>query len=466
MGFFDLFKGRSSDPKSAKPSKPESAPKENKGGTPALPAFDDSPMLDIPELMAKARAHLEERDLGAAIEVYEKILNYEGHRPQVLLDVSADLGQHGHVQQIIEMVSPRYDAPRHGAPIGLNILQAYLAAGDVSGAKHLLGLLRDLKQADLEERLGGLEQAINELAGQQGRGEAMRGGAEKNEDAQAAKVNMVTISKPIWFYGLESLSEALLPPKKPTAAKVIFAQLALPGLPNMVELLQQPEEELGRLSRAIPLWLSETLFYSPAYSPLLALGLLEVPNHPNNYAIFPAEWTIENVRQMLENNKEEIDFVVTGALRRKNDDFELSLRLWEVKKFRERKQFIARWTPATRDAELAKLGETVRLFMEYAPYPAGQGVSYPIQDSPAPWIDTLGASLSLFLGEKGLLTEPMLISTTHDLACAAAQAAQSELASLAWITMRNRALKQGLVVEAPTPALFESPLVRKALGQG
>jgi hypothetical protein len=466
MGFFDLFKGRSSDPKAAKPSKPAPAPKEKLGAVPPLPSFDDSPMLDVPELMAKARGHLEERDLGSAIEVYEKVLNYEGHRPQVLLDISADLGQHGHVQQIIEMVSPRYDAPRHGAPIGLNILQAYLAAGDVSGAKHLLGLLRDLKQADLEERLNGLEQAINDLAGQQGRGEAVRGGAEKGEEAPAAKVNMVTISKPIWSYGLDSLSETLLPAKKPGVSKVIFAQLALPGLTNMMELLQQPEEELGRLSRAIPLWLSETLFYSPAYSPLLALGLLEVPNHPNNYAIFPAEWTIDNVRQMLENNKEDIDFVVTGALRRKNDDYELNLRLWEVKKFRERKQFTARWTPATRDAELAKLGESIRLFMEYAPYPAGQGLSYPISDAPSAWIDTLGASLSLFLGDKGLLTEPMLVSAAHDLACASAQAGQSEVASLAWITLRDRALKLGLVTDVPTPALFESPLVRKALGQG
>lgn len=466
MGFFDLFKGRSSDPKSAKPSKPAPAPKQIVGETPPLPAFDDSPMLDIPELMAKARSHLEERDLGSAIEVYEKILNYEGHRPQVLLDFSADLGQHGHVQQIIEMVSPRYDAPRHGAPIGLNILQAYLAAGDVSGAQHMLGILRDLKQPDLQERLTALEQAIDDLASQQGRGEAARGGAEKGDEGQSAKVSMVTISKPIWSYGLESCSEALLPPKKPTAAKMIFAQLALPGLSNTIELLQQPEEELGRLSRALPLWLCENLYHTPGYSPLMALGLLEVPNHPNNYAIFPAEWTIENVRQMLENNKEDVDFVVTGALRRKNDDYELNLRLWEVKKFRERKQFIVRWTPATRDAELSKLAESLRLFMEFVPYPAGQGLPYPLQSAPAAWIDTLGASLSLFLGEKGLLTEPMLVSVSHDLAVAAGQASQSEMASLAWITLRDRALKLGLVTDVATPVLFDSALVKKALGQG
>ena len=54
---------------------------------------------------------------------------------------------------------------------------------------------------------------------------------------------------------------------------------------------------------------------------------------------------------------EGLDYIFTGTLRREGAEFVLILRVWEVKKLRERKQLTVRWTAATADAELTKLHE-------------------------------------------------------------------------------------------------------------
>ena len=74
-----------------------------------------------------------------------------------------DLGSHGHVAEIIELIAPRYDADRHGPATGLNLLQAYLAVGNADAAQHVLDILFALNRPELEDRLHGFSNAIAEL---------------------------------------------------------------------------------------------------------------------------------------------------------------------------------------------------------------------------------------------------------------------------------------------------------------
>ena len=82
--------------------------------------------------------------------------------------------------------------------------------------------------------------------------------------AEPPKINLISISKPIWSYGLESLTN-VLPVKGDRLRRVAFVQLALPGVPDLMDLAKQPEEELGRFCRALPLWFAETFSFSPHY---------------------------------------------------------------------------------------------------------------------------------------------------------------------------------------------------------
>jgi len=239
MGFFDRSPGRKPPPPA--PTEPTAA-----GATAVMPQ------------LITAREKLEAKDLSGALALYEEALALAGDRADVLVTISGDLGVNGHVREIIELVAPRYDAERHGPATGLNVLQAYLAVRNAEAAQHVLDILFALQRPELEERLHGFSNAIAELIHADLPPLDATGAPPA---AEAARINLVSISKPIWFYGLEALTAQILPPKEGKFRRVAFTQLALPGVTDLAERAQRPEDELGRLSRAVPLWLAETFYF-------------------------------------------------------------------------------------------------------------------------------------------------------------------------------------------------------------
>ncbi len=422
----------------------------------AAPAAPIQPAAEVGARLAAARAKLEALDLPGALVIYEELLAVAGERADVLVGISGDLGARGHVGQIIELVAPRYDAERHGPATGINLLQAYLVTRNADAAQHVLDILFALNRPELEERLHGFSNAIAEMIHE--RHAPLDPGAVA-QIAEVPKVGLITISKPIWFYGLEPLAEKILPPKEGRLRRVAFAQLALPGAyANVNAAMAQPEDELARLSRALPAWLAETFYFSSAYAPVAALGVMNRPGLAAQPMIFGAEWSAENLSQLVETS-EGLDYVFTGALRAMGDEFEIILRVWEVKKLKERKAFSAKWTRATADAELAKLHELIRTFMEWKP--AGAGLAYAAPAQPRAWLDTLGASLGTFLVEKNILPKETIAASDALLATAAAGAAAAEASSLAYLSLSARLAKLG--VNGPTGVtLCASPLVAEA----
>lgn len=449
MGFFDRLAGK----KAQRPSAPAPQPGAVPPATPEPAPVPAEPASAVLSRLTLARELLESQDVPGAMAIYEEVLANAGDRSDVLLTISGDLGVNGRVAEIVELLAPRYDALRHGPAAGINLLQAYLATGNSESAQHVLDLLFSLNRPDLQERLYGFSNAVAELMQNQKNAVAQNvPGA--GEVAEPAKVSLVSISKPIWYYGLEPLAERLLPAKHDRQRKLAFAQLALLGVSDAQETANKPEDELSRLTRALPLWFAEVFHFSAQYAPVAAVGLLE-----QHYALFPFEWTTENLRQLVETNKGGLDYIFTGALRHHAGDYELLLRVWEVRKFRERKQFTARWTPATADVELGRLMEQIRLFMEWTP--DGHGLPYAPPQSASAWLATLGTSLSLFLAEKQLLPPTQLALVEPALAQAAAGAAGGEAASLAFLTLRRRAERLNLAARLDA-ALAASPLIADA----
>lgn len=459
MGFFDRLAGKKTSPQPA-----------SVFAAPAPVAADSSVVAgNVLPRLAAAREKLDAKDLPAALLIYEDILTAAGDRADVLVTISGDLGSTGHVASIIELIAPRYDAQIHGPATGLNLLQAYLALRQAESAQHVLDILFELNRPELEDRLHGFSNAIAEIIVSGAPPIPLHGVAGDASDPAAAtapaiaKVDLISISKPMWFYGLEPLAEKILPPKAARVRRIAFAQLALPGAYPDVRVAQaRPEDELGRLSRALPLWFAETFYFSPHYAPIAAVAVLQPPGGaPKQPFIFGAEWTTENLRQLVESpNGDGLDYIFTGALRQQSGDYELILRVWEVKKFRERKQFLVRWNPATADAELLKLHEQVRLFMEWAPEKSG--LPYAAPSSPRVWLDTLGASLGLFLAEKTLLPKEILPPLADTFNQLAPQAMSTASASLAWLTTLHRAKTLGLAPALADVMLSPNPVVTEA----
>jgi hypothetical protein len=439
MGFFDRLSG-----------KPTSRP------TPVAPTEMTAATAGgiLPQLIM-ARERLEAKDLPGALALYEQVLAAAGDRADVLVTISADLGVNGHLREIVELVAPRYDAERHGPATGLNLLQAYLALRHAEAAQHVLDILFSLQRPELEERLHGFSNAIAELIHSDLPPLEVAAAAAAGV-TEAPKVNFVSISKPIWFYGLEPLAAEILPVKGDRVRRVAFTQLALLGVNDLGEVMKSPETEPGRLTRALPLWLAETFYFSPHYSPIAVVGVM----NQRHYALFGAEWTPENLRQLADTTEGGLDYIFTGALRPAAGDYELVLRIWEVKKLRERKTLSVRWSPATAETELTQLQEQIRAFMEWSPEAAG--VIYAPPARPTAWLGLLGSSLTLFLGDQGLLPKDQLGLSPAVIDAAAEQAATTEAASLAWLTLISAGRRHGLVGSLAEIQLRSTAVVRQA----
>jgi hypothetical protein len=245
--------------------------------------------------------------------------------------------------------------------------------------------------------------------------------------------------------------------------RIAFTQLAVPdAYEDYDAAMARPEDALGRLSRAIPLWFAETFYFSPLYSPVPALGCMHAPDAPKRPAIFAEDWTIENMRKLVETTAGGLDYIFTGSIRAEGESFVLVLRVWEVRKFKERKQITVRWTPETADAELAKLHEYVRSFMEWAPYPEGSGVPYAAPASPTAWLDVLAALLGLFFVEKGLMPREQLPPLAPVFDTFAPHAFSPPASSLAWLTLRLKAAAAGIEPSLSEVLLSRHPAVAEA----
>ena len=402
--------------------------------TPA-PAAGGAARGVLPQL-AEAREKLKAKDIAGAVAIYENVLASAGDRADVLVTLSGDLGASGHVKELIELLAPRYDADKHGAAAGINLLQAYLVTRNAEAAQHLLDLLFSLQRPELEARLVGFSNAVAELF------------VSETEVAHLpmteteARVGLVSMSKPMWFYGLETFAPHLLAKKDGKLRRVAFAQYSLPGIDNHVARAAQPEDALARLSRGLPLWFAETFAASAGYDTLAAVGTSD----RRHYAIFPAEWIAENIRQLNDSVDGGVDYVVTGALRNRNDDYELTLRIWEVKKYRELKVFTTRWTPSDADVELKKFHELIRGYMEWTPL--SSGLAYAAPAAPLAYVHGLGSALTLFLGEKGVLAPEQAAQNTDVLLASAKANPDDARAQLALVAAVLRLKAQGITPDA------------------
>jgi hypothetical protein len=141
--------------------------------------------------------------------------------------------------------------------------------------------------------------------------------------------------------------------------------------------------------------------------------------------------------------------------------YQLNLRVWEVKGFRERQLFTTRWTPATADAELSAIRNEICRFMECLPLPEEEGkLSYHPQP-PRLWLDMLASSLGLFLAGKSLTPADRLAPVAPVLERLRPAAAAAPVAALAWLTTARRAKDLGLA-DVSIGKLAESPIVDEA----
>lgn len=200
-----------------------------------------------------AREALENGKVDDAVRFYEEALARAQPVPaDLLMQLSGDLGTHGHVEQLLRLTQPRFDIATHGLMVGNNLLRAYLDLGMVAEARKLLEQLYAQQRPDWREHLEHWERRIDDAQKRYG------------EVTGPLEVVVYRLDQPVWAHGTLGF-EAALPVKRPDAPRIAFVCASGEGGEDTSgKVVAQPTNELGRLTRALPLFLSEEVFLRTA----------------------------------------------------------------------------------------------------------------------------------------------------------------------------------------------------------
>jgi Tfp pilus assembly protein PilF len=102
-----------------------------------------------------AREALGEGAVDAARELYDEALSRAGDLvpPDLLMQMSGDLGAAGHLEEIVRLVGPHFDPAVHGLAVGNNLVKAYHDLGRAGEARRVLDTLRTQDRPDWRETL-------------------------------------------------------------------------------------------------------------------------------------------------------------------------------------------------------------------------------------------------------------------------------------------------------------------------
>jgi Flp pilus assembly protein TadD len=199
-----------------------------------------------------ARDALKSNRLDEALGLYGECLARAG-KPvpaDLLQQVSGDLGNAGHLPEILRLVQPHFDAATHGLMVGNNLIKAHVDLGQFESARRLLDQLYALKRGDWKEHLQYWDTEI-----------AKARVALHEAPKEPPAVAMLTITGPVWLKP-ESPAAELFPAKPGDAPTVAFVGSAAEIITNSKRAQHQMTDAPGRMTRALPLFLAEQVEFA------------------------------------------------------------------------------------------------------------------------------------------------------------------------------------------------------------
>lgn len=262
-----------------------------------------------------ARDALQRSDVATAQRLYEEALTLVGHPkpPDLLMQMTGDLGNAGLIAEIIQLASPHFDANIHGIQTGNNLIKAYLELGQVENAKLILEQLYTQKRPDWKETLNYWE---TELA----KASVVR--QSQKTESQPLPISLIGIEGPLWTRdGSPFIS--LLQPKKTNAIRVaVFGSTAIQNKPPHSPELQLTDTP-GRFSRSIPLKLAEDIHLSTD-----AIGISLIPFVTDKgFALFGAANEDSSLSQLARKGEKASEFVVGFAINSTQSIWKLNIWL-------------------------------------------------------------------------------------------------------------------------------------------
>lgn len=262
-----------------------------------------------------ARTALESGDPEQALGYYRESLSRVGSKVPVdfLMQMSGDLGKHGHLSELLELSEPLFVPEIHGLQVGNNLVKANLELGRIDRARLIVEHLYGLKRPDWKQHLSFWDTEI-----------AKARAANAPANKPPLKTTIAVVKGPIWQSPSPSLNE-LLPSKSDGSPTVCFlgcaADVGNKSEVNRFQLADAP----GRMSRALPLYLAEQVeFRTAASCRTLVPYLMESPG----VSVLSGEpWSDERVTAISKQADINGTYAVVLYLKAQSEPWEAQLRV-------------------------------------------------------------------------------------------------------------------------------------------
>lgn len=357
-----------------------------------------------------ARHHLQQREVDAAGKLYAEVLATGRYDGAALMMISGDLGKHGELALMLQLVAPVYDEHRHDPLAGLNLLRAHQQLGLLEPGEALLARMYALDSAPLKAQLDRFARAFQELRA--------RSAQATPVDPGQLRFGTLALDRPIWHYGLRD-PDWLFRGKPGDAPAIGFVALGR-SMDDKQQAQVQREDEMGRLTRSIPLYLAEAVHFWSDYA-----AHCYVPVVTGGGPVVSGAET--DVQALFDTLPATTCFVVTGMIAGNLDEqpgsWVLRLDLWDCRTRSRRASESAR---GTRD----EFGALLRSLEDRLLAHVGQAREHALDafyDRPAPqelprYLAALGQAFTLTLvadeqlpktalwGERSMLEWPLAMA--------------------------------------------------------
>lgn len=247
----------------------------------------------------KAKAALEAKNLPGALEQYREGLKaFPGPvSAEFLYPMSGDLGMAGYLRELLEMTEPYFLPEIHGLPVGNNLIKAHFDLGELQAAAAITARLFAMRRPDWRDALGFWEQTISR---------AQRAQQPVPQQQGPIEIGMLEMIGPVWRR-VDGPLEPVFGVNKQEGAPVVTLLGGSADLPPAQgEAGMQLADAVGRLSRAMPLFLAEQVeFHTQAQARTLLPRVAQ-----GGFVLRGSEWAQAEALELARGAELTPDFVV------------------------------------------------------------------------------------------------------------------------------------------------------------
>ena len=265
-----------------------------------------------------ARHRLDEGDLTGALELYNSVLELAADQSDALLMISGDLGNAGYVDQVFELVLPRYVPERHALSVGFNLLNACVQAGRRAEGEALLHRIGLLNAPHARDQVAGFGRSLDQL-------KAAELGPPEAAEPEAAPT-IVDVPRPLWHTYLGRPDWLL--PAATRRAKVGILTLADATGDERIGGGPELPTTVGGMARSVPLAVAEALLYTTDVEPMAIIPVVRGLG-----PVVPAEgWPPEDVIDLGRTEGAELDYIITGSVAQSETATTVRHELWDIER--------------------------------------------------------------------------------------------------------------------------------------